>query len=434
MNNYVQTGDNHFFAVANKTKKKLFKTKRFFEKKAEQEDNEAEEKPVIERYTITISTIDGTSDVIYDNEIRGTTPCSLMFEKGIHDVVLVRPGYPDQSVRVHAVRDGEMVYRHVNTVIPFKQIGIFSCGMLPKQVLFTPDNKKIYIPLLEGDGFQIFDVERLEMAEYTVIPDPDKMMGFAEGLFIEEKEVFWVSQMTKGLIYEYSIADNTFRRIIKTGGAWSKFMDYSDTLHVGVISNWNSNDISIIDFEKGVAVKRIKTGRAPRGVAFSNDDVALYVTSFDGGKIHKFDTQTWNEARPAIYKKNACMRHIALENDDKTMYVSNMLHNEVYTIDTDTFTITKTYKVYYNPNTIQLTPDQRYLFISSRGPNNTGGYLLRSPKSGCVTVIDIENEIVKAVIPGGNQPTGLAISSDNRYMCFSNFKDNNIELYWLGDL
>ena len=30
---------------------------------------------------------------------------------------------------------------------------------------------------------------------------------------------------------------------------------------------------------------------------------------------------------------------------------------------------------------------------------------------------------------GGNQPTGLDVSNNGRYLCFSNFQDKNIELY-----
>ena len=34
---------------------------------------------------------------------------------------------------------------------------------------------------------------------------------------------------------------------------------------------------------------------------------------------------------------------------------------------------------------------------------------------------------------GGNQPTGLGISNNGNYLCFSNFKDDNIEIYWIKD-
>jgi hypothetical protein len=36
---------------------------------------------------------------------------------------------------------------------------------------------------------------------------------------------------------------------------------------------------------------------------------------------------------------------------------------------------------------------------------------------------------VVKTIDGGNQPTGLDVSNDGKFLCFSNFQDENIELY-----
>ena len=42
------------------------------------------------------------------------------------------------------------------------KIGSYTCGKQPKQVLFSPDDKYIIMPLLGDTGFDIFSVE-----EYT---------------------------------------------------------------------------------------------------------------------------------------------------------------------------------------------------------------------------------------------------------------------------
>ena len=52
-------------------------------------------------------------------------------------------------------------------------------------------------------------------------------LGFAEGLFIKEKNCFFVSQMTTGTIYEYSYPDFKLKRSISTEGNWSKFIAYN---------------------------------------------------------------------------------------------------------------------------------------------------------------------------------------------------------------
>jgi hypothetical protein len=44
--------------------------------------------------------------------------------------------------------------------ITLTYVGTYPCGAEPKQVIFSPDSRYIYIPLMEDRGFQIFDYEK----------------------------------------------------------------------------------------------------------------------------------------------------------------------------------------------------------------------------------------------------------------------------------
>ena len=81
------------------------------------------------------------------------------------------------------------------------KIGTYKCGRQPKQVLFSPDSKFIVLPLLDNNGFDIFSVADKKVIQRINPPDAKKV-GFAEGLFIPEKKVFLVSQMTTANVYE----------------------------------------------------------------------------------------------------------------------------------------------------------------------------------------------------------------------------------------
>ena len=285
--------------------------------------------------------------------------------------------------------------------------------------------------ILDGYGFEIFDIDTLKVIKKVDAPMNKELKGFAEGLFIKEKNVFLISQMTTGLIYEFSYPENNFIRTIDSKGLWSKFIAWSPVLQVIAISNWSSNDVSIIEYSTGELIRKIPTAAAPRGLVFSNDGNYLYVTSFDGGMIHKFNTTNWREEKN-IFKQNAAMRHIVKTKDDLKLYVSNMFHNEIYEIDSKDFKILNTFKVFDNPNTVEITPDDKYLYVSCRGKNAPETYLTRSPENGKIMIIDLEEKKISYSIEGGNQPTGLGLSSDGNYLCFSNFRDNNFELYWIG--
>lgn len=384
-----------------------------------------------EIYDLEIKTIDASCDIYFDSKKIGTTPGKLELEYGVYDMTLSYKNYPDQEIRVESKRDSTLLFRPQKNPISIKQVGIFDCGSQPKQVIFSPDLKYVYLLLLDGYGFEVFDMDTLSIISKVDAPMDKELRGFAEGLFIKEKKVFLLSQMTTGRIYEYSYPENEFKRTIDTKGLWSKFIAWSGKHQMIAISNWSSNDVSIIDYSTGKLKKKIRTAQSPRGLAFSSDGKYLYVSSYEGGMIHKFNTSNWIEEKH-IYKNYAAMRHIVITKDDSKIYVSNMYHNEVYEITTNDFQIINTYKVFDNPNTISLTPDDKYLYISCRGPNDPETYLKRSPVNGRIEVINLIDKKTEYSFEAGNQTTGLDISVDGKYLCFSNFRDDNLELYWIG--
>lgn len=306
--------------------------------------------------------------------------------------------------------------------------GVYGCGKQPKQVLFSPDNKIVVLPLLEDNGFQILDLTKDKKATMINPPRSNKQ-GFAEGLFIEEKGSFFVSQMTTGYIYEYeyNYPEFKFKREINTEGTWSKFIAWSSEKQLLAVSNWISNDVSLVDYNSGKVVKKLKTAAAPRGMAFINSGKEIIVLCFDGSKIQKFNTKS-GELIDSIYIEKSAMRHISVNSKESLAFISDMYHACVYTVDLAKFTIKAKWKVFNNPNTISLYKD-RWLFVSCRGPNNKEDYTKRSPVNGRVIIFDTTDGTVKETIYGGNQPTGLDLSSDGKWLCFSNFQDANIELY-----
>ncbi|MBQ9538110.1 MAG: YVTN family beta-propeller repeat-containing protein, partial [Treponema sp.] len=290
--------------------------------------------------------------------------------------------------------------------ISLEKIGVYPCGKQPKQVLFSPDNKYVLLPLLEDTGFDVFSLEEKKVVRRISPPDADKH-GFAEGLFIREKGVFLVSQMTTGCLYEYSCPGFEYKRTIKTGGTWSKFIAWSKERQLLAVSNWVSNDISIIDYSDGSLLRLISTGKAPRGMIFLDGGKVLVSLSFDSGLIEKFNVDT-GKRTDCISVASSCMRHIACSSDQKTAFVSDMYNRQVYKLDLQSFKITGRCTVYRNPNTIDLL-DDRWLFVSTRGPNNPQDYTKRSPSNGKIHIVDTKDMSIVKTFEGGNQPTGLDV-------------------------
>lgn len=308
----------------------------------------------------------------------------------------------------------------------FEKIGVYPCGKQPKQVIFSPDAKFVVLPLLEDEGFDIFSVDEKKVIKRIKPPEYAKL-GFAEGLFVPSKQAFFVSQMTTGNIYEYSYPGFEYRRKINTKGVWSKFIAYNPKYDVLVVSNWVSNDVSVIDFSTGDVKKLIKTKAAPRGMAFVDDNDSLIVLSFDGGTIQKFSMKTY-ELVDSVYIEKAAMRHIVTDAAQTKAWISDMYHADVLELNLKTFKIERKYHVFNNPNTIDLLGG-RYLCVSCRGPNNKADYTKRSPVDGKIIVIDTAEKKQLCEIQGGNQPTGLALSPGQDMLVFSDFQDAALELY-----
>ena len=149
------------------------------------------------------------------------------------------------------------------------------------------------------------------------------------------------------------------------------------------VSNWVSNTVSLIDYEAGSVVCTLKTGREPRGTAFTSGCASLIVLCFGGGSIEKFDIES-DSLIQSIEKEKAAMCHIVINADETKAYVSDMYHRSVYEIDLMRFTIARSIRAFSNPNTLVLYGSR--LFVFSRGQNNPEDYTKRSDVNGKLSV------------------------------------------------
>jgi len=85
------------------------------------------------------------------------------------------------------------------------------------------------------------------------------------------------------------------------------------------------------------------------------------------------------------------------------------------------------------PNTIDLTPDGKMLFVSCRGENNEQTYYLPGPEWGSILVFDTADGRPLDALIAGNQPTALDVSDDGSLLVFSDFLDNRLRVYEIPD-
>jgi DNA-binding beta-propeller fold protein YncE len=294
----------------------------------------------------------------------------------------------------------------------------FVTGSAPKQVAFTPDGSELWVTLLAGSGLEIHSPTTGELLAEIDLPEA----GSVEIIFDHAGETAWVSQMETARVYEIDVASRQIRRTLETGGSWTKVMALSVDETRLWASNWVSNDISEFDLATGEMVRRIPSVATPRGLAAVGD--SLYVAGYDGGDIEAIDLATGEGT--VLEHTGGAMRHLVADPAGDVVYASDMARDAIFVIDARTGTVSHLATTDRLPNTIDLTPDGRLLAVSNRGRNNPDTYYLPGPQWGSVLLIDTASGEVLDAIVGGNQPTGLDISSDGRMLAYSDFLDNRV--------
>lgn len=303
------------------------------------------------------------------------------------------------------------------------KLGEVRTGPDPKQVAFSPDGTEMWVPLLGSIGVDVYKVPTLE----RIARIPLGTKGGVEVTFTKDGKRAYVSQMHTATVYEIDRVNKRVLRVLPTKGVWTKFLLLSADDKTLYAANWVSNDVSVIDVPSGTVTRTIKTVKTPRGLALSPDGTTLYVAGFENGDVVKINLATLEQKE--LIRTGGAMRHLALDATAGLLYADDMGGDSVHVFDLKTDAHRVLSKVDSHPNTIDLSPSNRYLYVSNRGQNGGDGYYLPGPDWGSVLVIDTTTGAVVDAIIGGNQTTGLDVSPDGRYLAFTDFLDGRLQLF-----
>jgi DNA-binding beta-propeller fold protein YncE len=296
----------------------------------------------------------------------------------------------------------------------------FSTGLGPKQVAFTPDGRELWVTLLGGEGVEVFRVDTGKRLAVIDLPD----FGAVEVMFEPSGEKAYVSQMETATVFEIDVATKEVLRRFSTDSSWTKVMALSPDGTMLFASNWIGNDVSIIDLTSGDVTRRLPTVRTPRGLYVTPDGAKLYVAGFDQGEIEVFDLESFDSR--VVHSSGGHMRHLVGDPQRGLVYGSDMGTNEAVVVDTATDEVRVLAATDDTPNTMDLTPDGRVLAVSNRGMDNPESYYLPGPQWGSIILIDSRTGAYLDAVVGGNQPTGLDISPDGKWLAYSDFLDDRV--------
>jgi DNA-binding beta-propeller fold protein YncE len=352
----------------------------------------------------------------------GRTPYRGVLPGGRLRLTLLQPGYNRLSESLVLDRDRSM-HRWLDPAgLLHHKTGVVRTGPAPKQVAFTPDGREIWVSLLGGHGLEVFDAVTLRRRAEVRLG----AHGAVEVTFTRDGRTVYASQMETASVFEIDRRSHRVRRQIRTGGVWSKVMALSADERTMYVANWVSNDVSEIDLRSGQVRRLLPTVRTPRGLYPTPDGRQLYVAGYARGELAVIDLRTGRSR--TLLSTGGAMRHLAADPAHGRLYADDMGTDEVFVVDTRTTRVRKLADTNSTPNTIDLSPDGRVLYVSNRGRNGSN-YYLPGPEWGSVLAVDTDTGRILDAIVGGNQPTGLDVSPDGKTLAYSDFLDDRMTLY-----
>ncbi len=303
-------------------------------------------------------------------------------------------------------------------------LGTITTKGAPKGVSVTPDGSEAWTSILNGPpSIEIFEprsgkkIGEVDIGKY----------GAVEVIFNKAGTLAYTSQMETAECFEIDVKTRKVLRSFKSGSTWTKWVQLSPDEKTLYASNWSGDDVSIIDLTTGELVKRIGVSNTPRGMYATADGKTLYVAGFDSGFLDKIDLATGKMT--TIFKSGGALRHIVADEATSRLFISDMSQDKIWVHDMKTGVTKKFVDVDEKPNTIDLSPDKKMLFVSCRGENNAKSYYLPGPEWGSILVFDAGNAKPLDAVIGGNQCTALDVSDDGTILIFSDFLDNRLRVY-----
>lgn len=352
---------------------------------------------------------------------------------GSHTLEIQGQGYKSKKLDLFITKDTTLVLKMDPAQSSLTHLRTVGVGSLPKGMDYTLDGRCLFIALLGEPAVVMLDGMSLEYLKR--IEPADKK--YAQGEFVEiavppQGDAVLASQMTTASVHRIPLEGDKSLEIsesVSTHGIWSKVIAFSGDGQFFAVSNWSSQDVSLFRYPAMEFIKKVKIPGIPRGMIFAHEDKSLYVTNYSTGALHRIDLEQGKVVETIKSPWQGALRHLAIDEEKGLLYASEMFKGYVFIYDFKEKTIIKQIKVDSNPNTIALTPDKKYLFVSCRGPNAKTSYLDRSPRSGRLYMIDCATQAIADMRILGNQPTALAIHPTGKYVAVSNFRDKNIEVY-----
>lgn len=300
-----------------------------------------------------------------------------------------------------------------------EKIAEFELGEDPKQVQLN--NGLAFVTSMKDAKLDVFNIKGGEVVESIPLPGMP-----VEVLIDGNRNLALVTEMGKGTDGKNSVigVDLTTRKSsfrIETQGTWSKFMALRPNSDELWVSNWLSNNVSVINLEKRELSGVFPGGKTPRGLAFTPSGEYCYLCGYYSRDVLKIGSESKEVEKRILMpfprlSYQGTPRHIVIDSDGKYAYVSNMGRGTVHKIDLNSDSIINTVYSGNRVATIELTPNGQFLACANNGEN-------------CISIISTNSLEVVTTLPLQGKAYGLDIDNDGKYLAAASFDKRIMEVF-----
>lgn len=148
-----------------------------------------------------------------------------------------------------------------------------------------------------------------------------------------------------------------------------------------IIGRMGGGGLAIVDLENKKYVGTVRNVPAtPRHLVLSKDGKTLYISTSFSGQVAKIDIDNlinnWKTITLkdwSILTMGSGVRTIALSNDEKYLYATLNSSSQVAVVSIEDFKIIEKQKVASFPVGLAVSPDDKYIAITSQGKSGQGG-------------------------------------------------------------
>ncbi len=168
------------------------------------------------------------------------------------------------------------------------------------------------------------------------------------------------SGVDPSFVYRIDVATHRIDQVVQVGSVPKYVATTPDGRYV-LVTNWCTDDLSVIDVGAGREVRRLPMGRHPRGIAVSPDSSRAYVAIMGGREIKVVDLASFGVA--TLGDAGAGPRHIVTSPDGAYLYVTLNMDGRIAKIDARSGAVVATVATGAEPRSMEIAADGQSLYV-----------------------------------------------------------------------